>query len=75
MRGLAVEDGERRAECRSEGLLLMNRVILRQKTDQLPDHILIRPEGRFTASTDLSVGEKQLITTINVHTKNPQVSS
>ena len=24
--------------------------------DQLPDHILIKPEGRFTASTDLMKG-------------------
>ena len=39
--------------------------------DQLPDHILIKPEGRFTASTDLSVGEKQVKTTTNIHKNHP----
>ena len=46
-----------------------------QKMNQLSDDILIKSEGRFTASTDLSVGEKQVITTTNIHNKTPLVSS
>ena len=38
--------------------------------DQLPDHILIKPEGRFTASTDSSIRLKQVITTTNIHNEN-----
>ena len=42
--------------------------------DQFSDHILIKSEGRFTTSTDLSIRQKQVITTTNVHKKAPRMS-
>ncbi len=42
--------------------------------DQFSDHILIKSEGRFTTSTDLSIRQKQVITTTNIHRKAPRMS-
>ena len=38
--------------------------------DQLSDHILVKSEGRFTASTDSSIRLKLVITTTNIHNEN-----
>ena len=40
--------------------------------DQFSDHILIKSEGRFTTSTDLSIRQKQVKATTNIHKKTPK---
>ena len=45
------------------------------KPKKFSNHILVKSKSGFTTTTDFSIGQKELITTTNVHTKNPQVSS
>lgn len=57
-----------------DGFYRWIQIIFFYKPNKLTNHIIVKSNGGFTASTDFSVGHEEFITTSNIHKNAPRLS-